>query len=416
MDSRDHMRATVIVPAHNEAESLPIVLKELEQLGQDIEIVVVDDGSTDDTANIAATYRCRILRHDSNKGKAEAIRTGIAAASSEKVIFIDADNTYPTAAIPQLIEALDKHDLVTGRRMFSKENIRLTNRVGNWLFSTAIKRLYGFQPNDPLTGLYGLRRTIALQMRLDSEGFGIETEMCAKAAAMHLSTLEIPIAYRERVGESKLRPFRDGYLILRTLGGLLPFYNPTVLFVLPGLCLMLLCFVLGSYLYFDNIRIGEAGFSQTGLLVAAMGSLAGFQILLFGSIANLYAVAHKFTRPDRLTRLLLWKHLGTITLILGFVLATFALAVGLVLYFDWASKGYGPFLAEKEAIVATVAGIYGIELIFSSIFVGQLAREVRHLLRLAALERALAREISGEPVGGTETASTGSPRTTGAKV
>lgn len=395
MSAHNGWRASVIVPAHNEEESLPIVLDELQALGEDIEVVVVDDGSTDRTAEIASHYRCRLVQHESNRGKAEAIRTGIAAASAEKIIFIDGDDTYPASAVPQLIDALEDHDLVTGRRMFSKENIRLTNRIGNWLFSTAIKRLYGFKPNDPLTGLYGLRKAVAQQMRLDSEGFGIETEMCAKAAAMNLRTLEIPIAYRERVGESKLRPFRDGYLILRTIGGLLIFYNPTALFVLPGASLLLACFTLGAYLYFDNIRIGEAGFSQTGLLVAAMGSLAGFQILLFGSIANLYAVAHKFTRPDSLTRLLLGKHLGSATLVIGFVLALFALVVGLVLYFDWAAKGYGPFTAEKEGIVATVSGIYGVELVFSSIFLGQLAREVRHLLRLAALEKALSAETAG---------------------
>lgn len=390
-------RATVIVPAHNEAESISFVLGELQALGQDVEIIVIDDGSTDSTSEVASRFRCRIFQHDGNKGKAEAIRTGIAAASSEKLIFIDADGTYPAQAVPALIDALDSYDLVTGRRTFSKENIRLTNRVGNWLFKTAIKGLYGYRPNDPLTGLYGLRRSVALQMRLDSEGFGIETEMCAKAAAMRLRTLEVPIDYRERIGESKLRPFRDGYLILRTIGGLLIFYNPTALFVLPGALLLAVCVAIGGYLYFDNIRIGEAGFSQTGLLVAAMGSLAGFQILLFGSIANLYAVAHKFTRPDRLTRILLWEHLGSLTFVVGLVLALFALVVGLVLYFDWAASGYGPFTAEKEGIVATVSGIYGIELIFSSIFVGQLAREVRQLLRLAALEQALATEVAGQP-------------------
>jgi hypothetical protein len=238
--------------------------------------------------------------------------------------------------------------------------------------------------------------------------------MCAKAAAMHLRTLEIPINYRERIGESKLRPFRDGYLILRTIGGLLIFYKPTALVVIPGAILLAACVAIGGYLYFDTIRIGEAGFSQTGLLVAAMGSLAGFQILLFGSIANLYAVAHKFARPDRLTRILLWEHLGSVTFVLGFLLAVFALVVGLVLYFDWAAQGYGPFTAEREAILATVSGIYGIELIFSSIFVGQLAREVRHLLRLAALEQALAREGGERPTAAG--IDTGDARTTGAKV
>jgi dolichol-phosphate mannosyltransferase len=380
-------RASIVVPAFNEESGLSVVLEELNQLRGHFEIVVVDDGSTDRTAEVAAASPVRVVRHDRNSGKAEAVRTGINSTQSDSLVFIDGDGTYPATAIPDIVAALDRFDFVMGRRQFKQGNIHPVNRAGNWLFRSAIRLLYGFKAGDPLTGLYGLRRSAVERLDLQSEGFGIETEIASKASATGLSIGEVPIEYRERVGASKLRPFRDGFKIIQTIGALLFFYNPSLLFVYPGAVLFAVPFLMAVILYLDDIRIGGVNFSDHALLVSAMASLAGFQILLYGSIANLYAVAHKFTRADRLTGILLSRRLGNILLAVGLLCSAFALTTGVVLWTDWATTGYGAFRATKDAVIVAAAGIYGIEILFSAVFVGQLAREVRHTLLKTSISR-----------------------------
>src|SRR4051794_37274923 len=111
------IKTTVVLPAYNESAALPHVLHELnEQLGDGYEVLVVDDGSTDETAVVAERGPCRLVRHRSNRGKGVAIRTGIAEASGDYVVIMDADATYPVSAIEQLVEMLDDHDMVRGHR------------------------------------------------------------------------------------------------------------------------------------------------------------------------------------------------------------------------------------------------------------------------------------------------------------
>src|SRR3990170_1945958 len=106
---------TIIVPAYNEEEGLPVVLEALQALPADtFGIIVVDDGSTDRTAEVAGRFRCRLVSHSGNRGKGAAIRTGLAHARGEKTILIDADGTYPVEMIPAIARALETHDLVIG--------------------------------------------------------------------------------------------------------------------------------------------------------------------------------------------------------------------------------------------------------------------------------------------------------------
>ncbi|MCH7745497.1 MAG: glycosyltransferase family 2 protein, partial [Chloroflexi bacterium] len=164
--------STVIIPAYNEEEGIAVVLEKLSKvLDYRYEVIVVDDGSTDATAEVARRFQCKVVSHPTNLGKAAAVRTGIAEALGENIILIDADDTYPCEAIPLITEALDENAIVMGTRTIGRKNIPLLNRIGNGLLCALIRRLYGYQGNDPFTGLYGVKRSVVLRMNLNSSGF-----------------------------------------------------------------------------------------------------------------------------------------------------------------------------------------------------------------------------------------------------
>lgn len=210
--------AVVIVPAYNEEAGLAAVLHELAPLReQGIEVLVVDDASTDRTVLVAEAAGVRVTRRRRNGGKGAAIRTGVAAVDAPKVVIIDADGTYPVEAIVPIVRLLDDHDIVLGARTVGRGNIPIFNRLGNTALRLVIRAASGFGSADPLTGLYGIRREHLDAMELRSDGFAIEAEIAVKSARLGLRHVDYPIGYAERIGESKLNPVRDGSVIAATI-------------------------------------------------------------------------------------------------------------------------------------------------------------------------------------------------------
>jgi glycosyltransferase involved in cell wall biosynthesis len=210
--------ATVVIPAYNEEAGLSAVLRQLAPLrDQGIEILVVDDASTDRTALVAEAAGVRVIRRRRNGGKGAAIRSGLAQLDAAKIITIDADGTYPASAILPMVELLDSYDIVLGARTVGRGNIPLFNRLGNGALRLVIRAASGFGSADPLTGLYGIRRQHIEAMELRSDGFGIEAEIAVKSARLGLRHVDYPIRYAERIGRSKLNPVRDGSIIAATI-------------------------------------------------------------------------------------------------------------------------------------------------------------------------------------------------------
>lgn len=211
--------ATIILPAFNEERGVAAMLHQLGPLRErGAEVIVVDDGSTDRTAAVAEASGVRVVRRRRNGGKGAAIRSGARAATGSKLVVMDADATYPVAAIPEMLRLLDDHDIVLGVRDVGRGNIPLLNRLGNAALRVAIRLVSGFRSADPLTGLYAVRRESLLAMSLDSRGFGIEAEIAIKSAHLRLRATDHPVGYHPRIGDSKLNPIRDGWVIAATIG------------------------------------------------------------------------------------------------------------------------------------------------------------------------------------------------------
>ena len=216
--SESGITTSIIVPAYNEQDGLPVTLERIFKAVDGVcEVLVVDDGSVDATSEVASRFPCHVIKHKENRGKGEALKTGIRHASGEYVIFIDADGTYPAEAIPQMYEALESCDVVYGSRTTGRVNIPRFNRIGNMVFQNLIRYIYGFKASDYSTGLYGIRKHHLETMNIDSCGFAIEPEIAIKASRMKLRVKEIPIEYRSRIGEAKLNSLDAGFEHLKTI-------------------------------------------------------------------------------------------------------------------------------------------------------------------------------------------------------
>lgn len=208
---------SVIVPCFNEEEGIGTVLEELfKNLDKNYQIIVVDDGSVDDTLKNSQSFECMVVKHTQNMGKGEALKTGIKLSDGRYICWIDADGTYPAVYIPQLVFMMENegYDLVYGVR--NMKNIPHLNRLGNKTGTFLMRVLHQSNIMDPCCGLCGTGKWIK-NTSLRSPGFGIEVEVAAKAAALGLKTGNLPIEYRERKGKSKLHPLKDGLRISATI-------------------------------------------------------------------------------------------------------------------------------------------------------------------------------------------------------
>lgn len=215
--SNQNKKYTVIIPAYNEEEAIVSTVEGVKGVIDDTyEILVVDDGSRDKTFELAKSCDVRVIRHEKNLGKAAALETGVRNASGEIVATIDADCTYEAAKIRGLVKLIENgYDLAIGSRFLGRsEGLKLLNRAGNWIFSSLISLFTGQRITDTQSGLRAFRKDLFYRLAVQAKGLDWETEMTARAMKEGYSVVEIPVEYYERVGTSKLHPFKDGYRML----------------------------------------------------------------------------------------------------------------------------------------------------------------------------------------------------------
>jgi len=220
-------KVTVLIPCYNEAEAIATVVRKFprEQLGRygfDLDIVVIDNNSTDGTAEAAAAAGARVIT-EMERGKGNAIRAGFHAIdeTTDYVVMLDGDDTYKPEEIWRLVEPLDSGfaDVIIGSRMHGrirKGSMKRLNHTGNLLYSSLVRATYKVTVTDVLTGYFAWKREVVEDLRghLRSSGFAIEMEMVTKMARLGYPIYSVPISYDPRRGDSSLNPVRDGARIL----------------------------------------------------------------------------------------------------------------------------------------------------------------------------------------------------------
>jgi glycosyltransferase involved in cell wall biosynthesis len=200
-------RIAVIIPALNEEQSIARVVEAIPQ-SLSADIVVVDNGSTDGTGEIAGQSGARVIA-EPHRGYGAACLAGIAALRQPEVVaFLDADFSDDPALLPELVQPIleGRADLVIGSRMLGvRERGALPphSRFGNWLSGLILTHLY-HQPTTDLGPFRAIRYETLLALNMQDRGFGWTMEMQAKAARLRARTVEVPVSYRKRIGRSKI--------------------------------------------------------------------------------------------------------------------------------------------------------------------------------------------------------------------
>jgi glycosyltransferase involved in cell wall biosynthesis len=215
--------AQVIIAALNEEEGIGLTVAEFRNILECPHVLVVDGRSTDGTVEVAERVGAVVLSQD-GLGKGDAISKAIAYIDPdvEYVVFTDADFTYPAAYVPGMIEVLEKNPeigMVCGNRFVGYEDMRALNSifyVGNRLIAFTHNLLNGIALDDPLTGLRVVRASILRGWKVKSKGFDLEVELNHRVEREGFSIVEVPIRYRERLGEKKLG-VKHGAEILRRI-------------------------------------------------------------------------------------------------------------------------------------------------------------------------------------------------------
>jgi len=216
---------SVIIPCYNEEGNIEECIKRVPKMGRFTEIVVVNDGSRDNTVKIVEALmpqhpNVTLITYEKNGGKGMAVWRGLRAAKGEIVMILDADMTVPPEELVEFYEALEYHaaDFASGTRFLypmEKEAMRFANYIGNILFSKLVQVIVGSECSDTLCGTKAMRKSDFSHFVLEDRAWG-DFDLIFHAARMKLRCIEVPVHYKSRVaGESKMKAFNAGMKFLK---------------------------------------------------------------------------------------------------------------------------------------------------------------------------------------------------------
>ena len=366
---------TILMPCLNEAATVGKCVSEarafLERAGLDGEVLVADNGSSDESRRIAESAGARVIEVP-RRGYGAALNAGIAAARGRYVIMGDADDSYDFARLDAFVDKLRTgHPLVMGNRF--KGGIgqgampALHRYLGNPVLSLIGRLFFRTRVGDFHCGLRGFDRAAVLSLDLRTPGMEFASELVVKAALARWSIAEVPTTL-ERDGRdrpSHLRSWRDGWRHLRFL----LLFSPRWLFLYPGLVLLIGGTLLTTALHFAPLRFAGAGLDIHSMLYASAGAMLGLQLCLFALFARTSAqIAGLLPAQPALERLLRLFSLER-GLVFGFAVALVGLLWSAAAFWQWRETGFGaldPRVVMRDTIPASALMVGGMEIMLAS--------------------------------------------------
>lgn len=303
---------SIIIPAYNEESAIGSIVERVlavrpalaQSQVDDLELIVVDDGSRDGTAEVVRRYPdVRLVRHRTNHGYGAALKTGFAHARGEWLGFLDADGTYPPEYFPALVEAACRQQagLVIGSRMAGSDSqMPFSRRVGNRFFAALVSLVGNYRISDSASGMRVIRRDLLARLYPLPDGLNFTPVMSTRAIHEGLNMVEVPIPYAERVGRSKLSIVGDGTRFLQSIVWTALSYNPVRLLGGIGVACVAIALLIGLALLIERLS-GDTElrtWGTIGLFAAQVLAVAGVSIFSLGATFN-YLVSLFYKEPVR---------------------------------------------------------------------------------------------------------------------
>lgn len=273
---------TVLIPAFNEEGALESTIRAIlacARVAEDFEVIVIDDGSTDRTAEVAARLPVTLVRHPVNRGYGSSLMSGMRRAKHDWILIADADGTYPLEDIPRLLAEAKVADMVVGARTGSEVHVPLLRRPGKWIITRLAEYLSQTRIPDLNSGFRIFRKEAAMRfISLYPEGFSFTTTITLAFMTNGYHVVFVPINYHRRVGKSSIKPLRDftGFFIL--IIRICACFRPLNVFIPPAL--FFLAAGIGKGIV-DYVGQGHLG------LLAIAAALTGVQMIFIGLLADL---------------------------------------------------------------------------------------------------------------------------------
>lgn len=278
------MKISIVLPVLNEelsiGETIDSVNDTMSKGGYEYEIIVVDDGSKDNTLKIAGTKNVTLLQHPSNLGTGAARKTGILNSSGDIVVTLDADGSYPIHSIPELLKYFPEYDQVIGARLKEEGKIKFLRIPTKWLMRKLASYLTQINIPDPNSGLRAFKKELMKKyLYLIPDRFSCVTTMTIAFLCNNHRVKFIPIEYYKRIGKSKFHPIKDTANYLVAIIRIILYFYPLRIF-LP---LSILIFLYGSVKSVYDVLFGVRHMQQLDIVIL----ITSLIIFITGLLADL---------------------------------------------------------------------------------------------------------------------------------
>ncbi len=272
---------SIVLPAYNEEKAIGQVIKDIDQvmskLNYKYEILVIDDGSKDNTAQIAKDLGARVIKHSINRGVGRARKTGIRNAKGEIIIMIDADGSYPVDVIPEMIKLLNTCDMVVGARTKESGSLPWLRKPSKWLLKKIAEIIASEKIPDLNSGLRAFRKKTAMKfMSILPDTHSWVSTLTLAYLTNEYVVKYIKIPYFKRIGKSTFHPIKDTYNYFLMIIKTILFFKP--LKILMPLAIIITLWGLEKFIYdwqvHNDVRESDIMIILTGLIIAVLSLLA----------------------------------------------------------------------------------------------------------------------------------------------